>query len=222
MGDILPVHRDVAGIRPAQPAERLDQFRLTIARDARHSDDLAGAHGDARTIDARAASRCRQRQIAHVEQRRAGRDRRARGPRTHRLARHRLRDRARRGFARAHARDHAALAQHRDAVRDRHHLVDLVRDEQDRAAIGDQLPHHAEQPVALLRRQHRGRLVEDQDSRLAVERLENLHALKHANRKPSRRRVGSAPRVRSVRRARRPRRAHAPGRSGRRGAARLP
>ena len=39
-----------------------------------------------------------------------------------------------------------------------------------------------EEHVRLLRRQHRGRLVEDQDARLAVERLQDLDALLLAER----------------------------------------
>ena len=38
--------------------------------------------------------------------------------------------------------------------------------------------------LRLLRRQHRGRLVEDEDVRLAVERLEDLHALLLPDRDP--------------------------------------
>ena len=53
----------------------------------------------------------------------------------------------------------------------------LVRDQDDRRAVGAQLAQHGEQLVDLLRRQHRGRLVEDQHARVAVERLEDLDAL---------------------------------------------
>ena len=41
----------------------------------------------------------------------------------------------------------------------------------------DERAQHGEELVDLLRRQHRGRLVEDQDARVAVERLEDLDAL---------------------------------------------
>ena len=45
--------------------------------------------------------------------------------------------------------DDAAVAQHGHAVGDRHHLVELVRDEQDRAPLGGEPSHDGEQPVAL-------------------------------------------------------------------------
>ncbi len=44
-----------------------------------------------------------------------------------------------------------------------------------------ELPHHREQILALLRRQHRGGLVEDQHPRAAVEHLDDLHFLLRAN-----------------------------------------
>ena len=63
----------------------------------------------------------------------------------------------------------------------------------------------AKSPSRLLRRQHRRRLVEDQDARVAVERLEDLHPLLLADRElpDPRARVDRA--GRSARRARRPR-----------------
>ena len=48
--------------------------------------------------------------------------------------------------------------------------------------LGDHLRQRGEQRLALLRRQHRGRLVEDQDARAAVQRLQDLDALALADR----------------------------------------
>ena len=62
------------------------------------------------------------------------------------------------------------------------HLVQLVRDEDDRAAVGRHRAQRLEQRARLLRGQHRGRLVEDQHARVAVERLEDLDALLLADR----------------------------------------
>jgi hypothetical protein len=53
------------------------------------------------------------------------------------------------------------------------------------------LAQRGEQRFALLRRQHRGRLVEDQDARPAVQRLEDLHALLLADRQVDPRASGS-------------------------------
>ncbi len=48
-------------------------------------------------------------------------------------------------------------------VGDGEHLVELVRDEDDREPLAGQLPEIAEELVDLLRDQHRGRLVQDDD-----------------------------------------------------------
>ena len=50
------------------------------------------------------------------------------------------------------------------------------------AAVGRHRAQRLEERARLLRRQHRGRLVEDQDARVAVERLEDLDALLLADR----------------------------------------
>jgi hypothetical protein len=65
--------------------------------------------------------------------------------------------------------DDGALAQHVDPVGHREHLAQLVRDEDDRRARGRELLHDTEQLVGLLRREHRGRLVEDEQVDPAAE-----------------------------------------------------
>jgi hypothetical protein len=52
-----------------------------------------------------------------------------------------------------------------------------VRDEDDRHSLGRQGAQDAEELAGLLRRQDGGRLVEDQDVGVPVERLEDLDAL---------------------------------------------
>ena len=75
-----------------------------------------------------------------------------------------------------------------DAVGDRQHLRQLVGDEDDGAALLDQCADRREQLGHLLRREHCGRLVEDKDARVAVERLQDLDALLLADRQlPDRR-----------------------------------
>jgi hypothetical protein len=72
--------------------------------------------------------------------------------------------------------------QHSDALRDTQHLVELVADEDHRQTLGDELRERAEQRLALLRREHGGRLVEDQDPRAAEQRLQDLDTLALADR----------------------------------------
>jgi hypothetical protein len=60
--------------------------------------------------------------------------------------------------------------------------VQLVGDEQNGAVVGGQVADDVEQAIALLRRQDGGRLVEDQNTSVAIERLQDLDALAHADR----------------------------------------
>ena len=74
----------------------------------------------------------------------------------------------------------------RDPVGDLEHLVQLVADEDDAPALVGEPAQDGEDLLGLLRRQDRGRLVEDEDARLAIERLEDLDALLPADREASR------------------------------------
>ena len=73
--------------------------------------------------------------------------------------------------------DQTARAQHGDAMRDTHHLAQFVTDEDDRQALFDHLAERFEKRLALLRRQHGGRLVEDQNAGAAIQGLQDLNAL---------------------------------------------
>src|SRR5206468_11470201 len=90
---------------------------------------------------------------------------------------HLTRDLLWRCIRRAEARDRAAMAHHRDGIRDAHHLVELVRDEHDCLASIAHLPKHLPELHDLGGRQHCCRLVEDEYTRAAVQRLENLDSL---------------------------------------------
>ena len=87
------------------------------------------------------------------------------------------------GRARLAFADQLAGAQHQHAVADRHDLLQLVRDEDDRQALGDEQLQRAEQGLRFGGRQHRRRFVEDQDPGIAVKRLQDLHPLALADRK---------------------------------------
>jgi hypothetical protein len=76
----------------------------------------------------------------------------------------------------------AAGAQHRAVVAERADLVELVRDVEDRAAFARELAQRHEERLHRLRRQHRRRLVEDQEARLGQQRAHDLDALALADR----------------------------------------
>ena len=73
--------------------------------------------------------------------------------------------------------DGTAGADDGDRVGVLEHLVELVRDEDRRRPAGGELGERVEQLVDLLRHQHGGRLVEDDDLGAAVQHLEDLDAL---------------------------------------------
>src|SRR5713226_5825553 len=83
------------------------------------------------------------------------------------------------GFAAAH---HLPTADDGDPVRYLEDLVELVADENHARAFGAQSPEHLEDLVRLLRRQHGGRFVENEDPRVPVDRLQDLDALLLTNR----------------------------------------
>src|SRR5690606_10016492 len=94
---------------------------------------------------------------------------------------HQLRQFLNRRPGRFPGRHHRALAHYRYRVGDRHDLAQLVGDENDRLSLLLQLLENAEQMVGLGGREHAGRLVQYEDFRAAIERLEDLHALLQAD-----------------------------------------
>ena len=79
-------------------------------------------------------------------------------------------------------RDLLAAAQDGGGVAEPLHLFELVADVEDGAALGLQPLQHDEKLVGLLRGQHRGRLVEDQEFRILHQRADDLDALTLADR----------------------------------------
>ena len=75
------------------------------------------------------------------------------------------------------------LAQHRNAVTQRQHFIQMVGNKEDGVAVVTQAAQLGEELRYLLRRQHGGRLVEDQYIDIAVEQLEDfdLLARRHGN-----------------------------------------
>ncbi len=100
-----------------------------------------------------------------------------------------------------------------DAVGNFQHFGQLVGDEDDGAALRDQRADGDEELVDLLRRQHGGRLVENEDAGVAIERLEDLDALLLARRAAGRRAAADRLRGGTFRTARAPCRSPSGGRS---------
>ena len=97
---------------------------------------------------------------------------------------HHARQRGRGLFARIAGRDLLAAAQNRRGVAQPFHFIEFVRDVEQAAAFASQPFEHDEKLVGFLRRQHRGRLVEDQQFRILHQRAHDLDALALADRQP--------------------------------------
>ncbi len=85
--------------------------------------------------------------------------------------------RSRRFLARIAGAGHLAVAQHRGAIADALHFLQPVADVEHGAAFGLQLCQRFEQPVGLLRRQNRGRFIQDDQLGILQQRPDDLDAL---------------------------------------------
>ena len=109
--------------------------------------------------------------------------------RLHLVADHHAGQRRRRLLARIAVADHLAVTQHGGRVAHALHLFEAMRDVEDRLALGAQPVERLEQLVGLLRRQHRSRLVEDDQLRCLQQAADDLDALALADRKVADQRI---------------------------------
>jgi hypothetical protein len=65
----------------------------------------------------------------------------------------------------------APVPEHRDAIGDFEHLRQSMADVEERVALGGQPPHVPKQDRHFRRQQRRGRFVQDDDPRIAADRL---------------------------------------------------
>ena len=166
-----------------RPGERFDQLGLAVAFDAGDADDFAGAHVERHVVQAPRAiarrSTDRSRTLSTTAPGfAAGFSTRSS---TSRPTISRASSAALVSLVLTLA-DDRAVAHHRHVIGDRQHLRQLVRDDDDRLALLAHAPQDGEELVDFLRREHRGRLVENQQLRAPVERLQQLDALLLADR----------------------------------------
>ena len=173
---------DRAGRGRAQPGEALHQLLLPVPRHPGDPHHLARPHRERHVAHRLEPAVVAHREPAHLEPERARRRVGAPVERRDRVPHHELGDRVHRHPGHRAPAHHAPRAHHRDAVRERLDLGELVRDQHHRGAGVPQRAQHLEQLVHLLRREHRGGLVEDQHARAVSQRLEDLDALLGADR----------------------------------------
>ena len=195
-GQRLAVEPHAAGTGLGHAAQEPGQQALAVARDAGDAQHLAGVdlQGDALQMHPVAAGA----ELPHCQPGRAARGPGARRPGLalqahHRLAHHPAGQLGLAGVGGAGLGHGLAAAQHLHPLRDRHHLVELVADEDHRHALRQQLALGVEQADALLRCQHRRGLVQHQHPGAAVQGFQDLHPLARAHRQVGHRRTGIYP-----------------------------
>ena len=179
--DLLSLALELAALRREHARQQLRELRLPVAVHTGNADDLAPADAEADVIEARVLGLL---MIIDVLQ---GDDRSG----LHVLlfvlrllqlaADHHVGQLLPGDAVRVHCRDDLARAQDGDAVGDVQHLTHLVADKDDGFSFADELFHDGEQTLDLDVRQRRGRLVQNQQLRAVVERLQDLHALLRAD-----------------------------------------
>ena len=180
--DGLSVDEHLAAAHGPHAGDGLDQLALTVALDGGDAQNLARAHGQAHALHGGQHAVGEHLQVLHADALVAclaglfqlGVEHLAAD---HHAGQHAFVDLA--GVLQAHQ---LAGAHHAHAVGDRHDLVELVGDDDDRhALVAHDAPDDPEQLVGLLGGQHGGGLVQNQHVRAPVQGLENLHALLQAH-----------------------------------------
>src|SRR5690606_18421783 len=190
MRDIFPVDQDVAADDGAQPRDGFNQLCLAVTLNACDAEYLPLTYFQRDAAYGGQAAVVIDVKIAHDQHRLSGIGRFLVHRQDDFAAHHHRGQTFGRGDNRAGFADDAPVAKHDDLLADFEHFLQLVADENDAHAARLQRPHDVEQTFGFLRREHCGRFVEDEDVRLAVERLDDLDALLHADGQVFDQRVG--------------------------------
>ena len=168
----LPSMRISPGGESAEAGENFAELALAIARNAGDAENLAGMEVEIDVLQSRDAALVA---AGHAPQRQDRRLRRGRRRATLLMIvakddfspDHQPRQHAMIAIDRVLGRDLLPTAEDGDAIGDLENLVELVADEDDGVAAGAKVAERVKKLLRLGRGQHRGRLVEDQDARVA-------------------------------------------------------
>ena len=170
----------LAGLEDA--AEQAEQLGLAVAGDPGDADHFPGAHREADGLDPLHPGVIDVREAIDLELGLARLGGALVDLEAHLAAHHQLGELLLVGVLGGDVGHHLPPAHDGDLIRDGQDLPQLVGDEDDGRALIPQLFQHLEQVIRLLRGQHPGGLVEDQDAGAAIERLEDLDPLLQAHR----------------------------------------
>ena len=180
-GQFSALHGDPAGAA-RHAAKSRQQFRLPIARHPGNAKDFPRADVKADPFQPLHPVIVLHAQVLHRQNHIAGRGRGLGHLQQNLAAHHQLGQRLGAGLGGFHRGHHRAAPHDADIVGRLHDLAQLVGDEDHRLALIFQPPQDAKQMVRLIRGQNPGRLVQNQDIGLAIQRLEDLHPLLMAHR----------------------------------------
>src|SRR6267378_1803553 len=164
-----------------QSNQGFDQLTLTVAFDAGDTDDLARMDLELDAVDRGVPP------VVVNNERLELQDRRPRAGRLFidlehdRPANHQPSQVRRARFPGGGRRDDFAMAHDGDAVGDIDDFTELMRDKNNRLAFFGEAAKNFEETLRLLGGEHGGRLIHDQQPRAAIERLEELDPLLHAD-----------------------------------------
>ena len=180
MSDILSAQGNTAGHQRFQPGEAVDQLRLAVAVNPGNADDLAPPHLEGHVLHSVVLMDLGGHgHVLHIQHHISGMGGLLFHMEVHAAAHHHGRQLLRGGVS--GIADVLALAKHGAAIRHRHDLRQLVGDKEDGFALRRQILHDLHQLVDLLRGQHGGRFVENQDLIVPVQHFQNLSALLHTH-----------------------------------------
>ena len=183
MRDILIIEEYLSAVRLHQSGQRIDQLALSVAVNARDTDDFAPADIKGNVIDQRLVMLLAlDRQILNRQDAFARLNRRLFHDELNFAPNHHLAQFFLAGRRHIHRADVLALAQNGAAVGNGLDFVELMRDEENGLAFLRQLLHDFHQLVDFLRRQNGSRLVKNQNLVVTIQHLEDFRPLLHADR----------------------------------------
>jgi len=179
-GNVVTAESDGSRRDRSEAGESFDQFALAVSLHAGDTEDFALPDGEVHAADLFEAAVPSHPERIDFEDGVAGRRLPRLAVEQHVPSDHHPRQFLLGGLLGAHGADGLSVPENGDVVGDSQRLVQLVRDEDERATGRREFVHHVEQTPDLLGREDGGRFVEDEYLGPSVEALDDFDALASA------------------------------------------